>query len=443
MTAPIRIPPQNLEAEREILGTAIQMPRSLPLILSELSGDEFYRPQHKSIFEAIKTLYAAGQNVDLVTIVDQLRRADEVDYCGGPAYIAGLANEIPSILRVSSHCRIVKERAAARDLITLAAEMAEECYSCNDIKDIVDGFGKRFFDIAAEKNKSARAISEIFPGLLEQMKKRCESGSGMSGASCGFPDIDRILSGLSDSDLIIIAGRPSMGKTTLAMNMAQSMAFDGKTVLVFSLEMDDRKLVERLISSDSGVNLKSIRDGLLNDTTWPMVMRSVSRFSQKKLIIDESSGLSITQVRARAKMQKSKTGLDVIFVDYLQLMRGTGGNREQEIADIARGLKGLAKELNIPVVALSQLSRKCDERSDKRPVMSDLRESGSIEQDADIVAFVYRDEIYNTSPDNPMRGMAEFIVRKNRSGETGTVELYFRGECTLFQNKANPYTEEV
>lgn len=429
-----RIPPQNLEAEQAILGTMLLRGDCVPLVLSRAKAGDFYRDGHRTIFGVIDTLWKSGINIDMITVMNALNNEERLETVGGAAYLANLTGMIPAVSKVEDYCDIIAEKAQLRGMIELAAGLTDQCYEQWNASGAIDIFGKKFFEIAAGHNESASFVGDTLDKVMAGVNERCKSDKGLVGVSSGFYDLDTMLSGLPPGDLIILAARPAMGKTALAMNIAENIAMSGVTCMVFSLEMEKHRLVERIVAGLSGVHLKALRNGLLNDTTWPKVTNAISKLRGIPLIIDDTPALSITQIKARAKMMHSRHTLGAVFVDYLQLARGTGGNREQEVSDISRGLKALAKELNVPVIALSQLNRGLENRTDKRPVMSDLRESGAIEQDADTILFVYRDEVYNQDGRNPAKGIAEIIIGKQRSGPTGVVQLSFDGACTRFLN---------
>ncbi|MBU1567759.1 MAG: replicative DNA helicase [Proteobacteria bacterium] len=423
------IPPQNIEAEQAVLGTMLLDDRSLPIVMSILCADDFYRPDHKEIFSTISSLFSENKNVDIVTVKNGMKIGNDA-----VAYLAELTGIVPSTSRVESYCLIVKERSKARDMIRLSQDVISRCYNLEPVKKITDSFGSEFFALAVDDKKSATLISDSIDSTLAVIKARQDSDRHISGLETGFYDLDKRLSGLCKKKLYIVAGRPSMGKSALAMNILESVSMQGETGMFFSLEMGKEELIERMLSSMSGVNGNAIRGGFLNNTTWPKVTHSAGKAKGMKLLIDETPALSIVELRARAKMAAARYGIGLIVVDYLQLMTAKAETRTLEIAKITGGLKGLSKELDIPIIALSQLNRSLENRTEKRPMMSDLRESGAIEQDADVIIFVYRDEVYNKSNDNPEKGVAELIISKQRGGPTGTVKLAFRGELTRFEN---------
>ncbi|WP_136810001.1 replicative DNA helicase [Desulfosediminicola flagellatus] len=429
-----RIPPHNIEAEQAILGTMMLNADCIPVVLSKLKVGDFYSNSHKTIYWVIDGLWKSETNVDTITVTNSLKREEKLDSVGGAGYLANLTSVIPVVSKVEDYCDIVTEKAQLRAMIELGTRLSDQCYEQGSARCASDDFGKKFFEIAAGHNETASFVGDTLEKVMADIDERCKSDKGLVGIPSGYSALDSILSGLPPGDLIILAARPAMGKTALAMNIAENVAKSGVPCLVFSLEMERHRLVERLISTSSGVFLKALRDGLLNINTRPKVNKAVSNIRGMPIIIDDTPALSITQIKAKAKMLHARHTLGLVIVDYLQLARGSGGNREQEIADISRGLKALAKDLNVPIIALSQLNRGLENRENKRPIMSDLRESGAIEQDADTILFVYRDEVYNRDEGNPAKGIAEIIIGKQRSGPTGEIKLRFDGAFTRFSN---------
>ena len=428
------VPPHNIEAEQAILGTMLLSPTSIPIVTSEMEPGEFYKQAHREIYAVMLELSNSGQNVDLITVSERLRALFKLDLTGGAPYLAQLTSIVPSVYRVEGYCGIVKQKHKARCAIKLANKLSDDCFNCADTGLVFDQFGKDFFDLIADKSDKAKTFGDILPATLAEIEERCNSDDELIGVSTGFGELDRMISGLVPTDLIVVAGRPSMGKTSFALNIAQHVAINGGRVVFFSMEMSKGQLVERGLSTISNVNFSSIRKGLLNRSTWPMVKEAARLMSDKDLIIDDTPALSITQIRARSKMLHMKGKLGLVVVDYIGLATAVGENRTREVAIISAGLKALAKELEIPVIALSQLNRTLENRADKRPIMADLRESGAIEQDADTIIFPYRDEVYNKNDDNPAKGLAEIIIAKQRNGPTGTIDLGFDGSCVRFTN---------
>ena len=425
-----RVPPHNLEAETGILSAMLVDEESAVEAISKISADDFYRPLHRDIMLAAQSVFSAGGVVDLVSVAGELQRSkSEVPL----SYLSGLTDVIPRKSLVAGYCDIITEQAQLRRTATLAAKIMEYCYGNEEMRFVADLFADEFFQIVAEKGTGARRAGEVVDEVIRDIAE-IEKYGRPRGIETGFADLDRRWCGMAPGDLLIMAARPSMGKTALVMNIACNAALAGHKVLVFSLEMQDKALIRRVITSASRVSDNVIRRGLISEQQWPGITRAAGQIKQMPLWIDHTSGLSITELTARAKMAALRTGVDFVVVDYLQLMQAKAENRTQEISAISRGLKGLAKDLNIPVLALSQLNRGLEGRTNKRPIMSDLRESGAIEQDADIITFIYRDEVYNPSPDNPEAGVAEIITAKQRNGPIGTDRLLFQGEYSSFLN---------
>lgn len=443
MNAPARIPPHNVEAEQTVIGTMLLSPKTVPAVMSVLRSEDFYKQNHCLIFSSMEKLFKTSAGIDFVTISDHLKSSGELERAGGPAYLASLTDIIAATSNIKFHCGIVREHAKARGIIYAASSAIDSCFEGMPAGEVFSTLSSDLAGASNEDGSNTDTVHNIVGDVLTEVKGLADGTIKETGVKTGFVDLDNLTRGFQKSDLIILAGRPSMGKTTLAMNMVTNAARIGARVMIFSLEMSRDKLVKKQLSSVSGVNVSSIEKGYtLNETTWPMLNKAAGFVGKLNMTIDDSSSLDIAQIQARAKMEHMKSGLDMVMVDYLQLARAGSfrNNREREVSEISAGLKALAKDLKIPVVALSQLSRKCEERTDKRPLMSDLRDSGSIEQDADVIAFVYRDEVYNTSPDNPLKGEAELLIRKNRCGEIGTVKMSFDGACCRFGNLA--YSDE-
>lgn len=425
-----KIPPHSIEAESGILAAMLTSEEAAVEAISKVSFDDFYHPGNRQIMQAACSVFTAGGAVDLVSVAGELQKVkSDVSL----SYLSNLTDAIPRKGLVHGYCKMVTEKAQLRKTAALASRMLEYCYDNEEMKFVADIFSDEFFRIVADRGAGARAASEVVDEVLSDIAE-IEKYGRPKGILTGFACLDRKWSGFSPGDLNILAARPSMGKTALAMNIATNAAIAGHKVLVFSLEMQDKALIHRTINSVSKIPNETIRRGMLTENQWPYITRAAGRIKQMPLWIDHTSGLSITELTARSKMAALRTGVDFIVVDYLQLMRAKAENRTQEISAISQGLKGLAKDLNIPVLALSQLNRGLENRPNKRPVMSDLRESGAIEQDADIIAFIYRDEVYNTSPDNPEIGIAEVITAKQRNGPIGTDRLLFQGEYSSFSS---------
>ncbi len=437
--SPNMLPPQNVEAEQAVLGTILLQDKSLLKVVEIITPDDFYRDAHKTIFRAMLTLFEKHEPHDLITVTSLLNDQNKLDQVGGAAYLASLTDIIPFSGTLVHHARIIRKKAILRRLIQTTSEVAARCYDAqDDIDTLVDEAEKTIFEIAqAKKGTGFEPMSDIVPRAFDRITKLFDRQEHITGVATGYEELDRMTAGLQPSDLIILAGRPSMGKTALAMNMVQHAALIEKIpVAVFSLEMSMEQLALRMLCSIGRIDSQRIRTGRLQDPDWPKLTRATGMLSDAPIFIDDTAGTTVLEMRAKARRLKSEHDLGMIVVDYLQLMQGKAGteNRAQEISDISRSLKAMAKELDVPVVALSQLNRSLESRTDKRPQLSDLRESGAIEQDADVIMFIYRDEVYNKAEDNPNRGLAEIIVGKQRNGPTGVVKLTFLAEFTTFEN---------
>ncbi len=442
MTSTKMVPPQNIEAEQAVLGTILIQDRSLLKIVEILSPEDFYRDSHKVIFEVMVSLFEKREPHDLITVNSLLSDRNRLEQIGGTSYLTSLADVIPFTGTLVHHAQIIRKKSILRRLIQTSSEVAARCYDAqDDIETLVDQAEKTIFEIAqARKKQGFESMSKIVPRAFDRITKLSERKEHITGVATGYEELDRMTAGLQASDLIILAGRPSMGKTALAMNMVQHAALFHKVpVAVFSLEMSMEQLALRMLCSIGRIDSQRIRTGRLQDNDWPKLTRATSVLTESPIFIDDSAGLSVLEMRAKARRLKSDNNLGMVVVDYLQLMQGNSGidNRTQEISDISRSLKAMAKELDVPVIALSQLNRSLESRTDKRPQLSDLRESGAIEQDADVIIFIYRDEVYNKADDNPNRGLAEVIVGKQRNGPTGTVKLTFLAEYTTFESYTN------
>jgi replicative DNA helicase len=434
-----RMPPQNIEAEQAVLGSILLKADTFGKVLEIVRPEDFYKESHRLIFEVMIDLFEKNEPQDVLTVSNLLRDTNRLDDAGGPTYLATLTSIVPVTSNISSYAKIIREKSILRRLIEVNTDIAARCYEeQNDIDILVDEAEQAIFDIAGKKSgQNFTPIKSIVPeafATVEQLYKRKEL---ITGVPTGYIDIDRMTAGLQPSDLIIVAARPSMGKTSFAMNIAQNAALVEKTgVAVFSLEMSKEQLVMRLLSSAGRIDSQRIRTGKLHNEDWDKLTRAVGMLSEAPIYIDDTPAISVLEMRAKVRRLAAQHDIGLIIVDYLQLMRGRGNieNRTQEISEISRSLKALAKEHNVPVIALSQLNRGLESRTDKRPMMSDLRESGAIEQDADVICFIYRDEVYNKSEDNPDRGIAEIIIGKQRNGPTGISRLTFIKEFTMFEN---------
>ncbi|MFO2511074.1 replicative DNA helicase [Legionella pneumophila serogroup 2] len=440
---PLKRPPHSVEAEQSIIGGLMLDNQVWDKVSNKLCETDFYRTEHRILFRAISALAKKDQPFDVVTLLDALKTRNELDDAGGEAYLFELANNTPSVANVTAYADIVREKSVQRQLIAVATEIADSAYNPagREVPELLDMAETKVFAIGEQtaSDGGPENIKSILVRAVEKIDALYHNGDAITGLATGLSDLDEMTSGLQPSDLIIVAGRPSMGKTTLVMNMAEHAAIKAsKPVLVFSMEMPADSLAMRMMSSLGRIDQHRIRTGKLDDNDWPRVTSAVHMLSEAPLFIDDTPALSPGEMRARARrLAKEHGSLGLIVVDYLQLMKVPGfnaDNRTAEISEISRSLKSLAKELQVPVIALSQLNRSLEQRADKRPVMSDLRESGAIEQDADLICFIYRDEVYNE--DSPDKGTAEIIVAKQRNGPIGKVRVAFLGKYTRFEDLA-------
>ena len=434
-----RIPPQNLEAEQSVLGSMIIEKEAIFTASELLRNHDFYRTAHQKIFDAIIALSERNEPVDLVTLAEELERRRSLEEVGGMAYLVSLANAVPTAANVRYYAQIVQEKSILRSLINAATNIVARCYdSTDDVEEILDQAEQSIFEIGRQgKQQGFAPLKEVLMQAFDRIERLYDEKKGVTGLSTGFTDLDQLTSGLQASDLIILAARPSMGKTTLALNMAQHIAVNAKKkVAFFSLEMSKEQLALRLLCAQAQIDAQKMRRGTISPEEYLRLTRAVGPLSEAELYIDDTASLSVMELRAKARRLKAERGLDAIFVDYLQLMRGfsRAENRQQELSEISRALKALAKELNVPVVALSQLSRAVERREKKRPMLSDLMESGGIEANADMVLFIYRGSYYEE--DSPKRNVAEIMVAKQRNGPVGSIELYFHNQFTKFANIA-------
>ena len=437
-----KVPPQNLEAESSVLGGILLENEAVNQVLELLRAEDFYRESHRKVFRAIVELSDRSEPVDLITLSDCLKNRGELEAVGGTAYLASLADFVPTAANISHYARIVREKSILRSLISTATEIATRGYEeQGNVDEFLDSAEKVIFDISEKKIKASFvAVGDMIKDTLKTVEKLYERKEMVTGVPTGYNDLDKLTAGLQPAELIIVAGRPGMGKTAFALNIAANAAFTGAGVAVFSLEMAKEQLVLRMLCSEARVDSSKVRSGYLGERDFPQLAKAAGRLHEAPIYIDDTPAISVLELRAKARRlvrdRSKKIGL--IIVDYLQLMRGMGtaSNREQEISEISRSLKALAKELSVPVLALSQLNRRVEDRSDRRPMMSDLRESGAIEQDSDVIMFIYRDEVYNKS-DESKKGLAEIIVAKQRNGPIDTVTLTFLNVYTRFEN----YTE--
>ncbi len=448
ITDSLKLPPHSIDAEQSILGGLLINNESWDHIASIVNEEDFYRRDHRLIFKAIQAQIEAGKPCDVVTLSEHLETHNEIDDAGGLAYLGSLVNNTPSASNIRAYSEIVRERSVLRKLIQVGNEIADSAFNPEGRKsdDILEAAEKTVFEIAdkgANSGKDFKGMTELLKKTVDRIDELYQNGGTFTGIPSGFTDFDKMTSGLQPADLVIVAGRPSMGKTTFAMNLAENAAIDAAVgVAVFSMEMPAESLTLRMLSSLGRINQTKVRSGQLDEDDWPRLTSAVSILNEANIFIDDTPALSPTEMRARVRRLKRKHNIGLIVVDYLQLMQVKGGseNRVNEISEISRGLKALAKEMNVPVIALSQLNRGLEQRPNKRPVMSDLRESGAIEQDADLIVFIYRDEVYNE--DSPDQGTAEIIIGKHRNGPLGMARLTFIGQYTKFEDHASIDYEE-
>lgn len=439
-TDALRLPPHSVEAEQSLLGGLMLDRRAWDQIADVVSGQDFYRPDHQRIFEAIGHLINNGSPADAVTVGERLTQLDKLEQAGGLEYLGRLVQDTPSAANIKAYATIVRERSMLRQLIEIGGDIAASAQVTEgrSAQELVDVAEQRVFKIADQGQRRGSgfiALKDILPGTIDRLDVLSHTEGDITGIPTGFDAMDKYTAGLQRGDLIIVAGRPSMGKTTLAMNLAENAAIgNGIATAVFSMEMSAEQLSFRMIGSIGRVDQSHLRTGRLADEDWSRIDSAVSMMSAAPMFIDDTPALSPTEIRARARRLKREHNLGLVVVDYLQLMQVTGNteNRATEISEISRGLKALAKELDCPIIALSQLNRSVESRTDKRPVMSDLRESGAIEQDADLIVFIYREEVYE--PDTPRKGVADIIIGKQRNGPVGDFSLTFLGQYTRFEN---------
>ncbi|GMU67805.1 MAG: replicative DNA helicase [Steroidobacteraceae bacterium] len=446
------MPPHSVEAEQSVLGGLLLDSSAWDNVGDVLIAEDFYRPDHRLIFESIGLLAGEGKPCDVITVSEQLERSGRLEDAGGLAYIGQLASDTPTAANVRAYASIVRERSLLRRLAKAGADIAASVYQQEgeSARDLVDRAEQAVFEIAEQGmrgHEGALAVRSLLPALIDKIDEWHNNPDALRGLPTGFADFDRKTGGLRGGDLLIVAGRPSMGKSTLAVNIAEYAAVNPDikaSVAIFSMEMPSEQVITRMLSSIGGVPLNAIRSGKVADEDWARITSATSQLSESKIFVDETPGLTPTELRARSRRVKREHGLDLIVVDYLQLMQvpGTKENRATEIAEISRGLKALAKELNVPVIALSQLNRGVEQRQEKKPVMSDLRESGALEQDADMILLIYREEVYDKN--TTKKGLAEIELAKHRNGEIGTILLTFQGPFSRFVNYApDSYAEGV
>ena len=433
-----KVPPHDTEAEQAVIGSMLTDKDAIISAIEVLKEDDFYREDNKAIYGAILNLYNRAEPVDIITLKSELASIGKLEAVGGLEYLAELPEKVPTTANFDKYIKIVEEKAILRQLIKTANEIIELGYSpTEDVEDIMDGAEKRIFDIMQSKNqKGYTPIKDILVETFAQIEQLYNQKQHITGVPTGFADLDYKTAGLHGSELILVAARPAMGKSAFALNIATNAAVRAKTpVAIFSLEMSKEQMVNRILCSEAMVDSNKVRTGKLDEQDWGKLASALGPLSESEIYIDDTPGISVMEIRAKCRKLKLEKGLGLVVIDYLQLITGSNkrnGSREQEISEISRSLKILAKEIDVPVIALSQLSRAVEQRPDHRPMLSDLRESGAIEQDADIVMFLYRDDYYNE--DSEKKNVAEVIMAKHRAGSTGTVELLWLGNYTKFAN---------
>ncbi len=445
---PIKSIPANLEAERAVLGSLLIDPDAVIKVGNFLRPEDFFRERHAWLYEAMLSLNERREPLDYVTLIDDLERRNQLEDVGGPAYVTELINSTPSALYVDHYARIVERTALLRRLISTAGHIAELAYDEGmDVDEVVDKAEQLVFGVSESRiHRDLVPVRAIMDNVVDRIDFLAQNSDALMGVPTGFAQMDKMLGGFQKSDLVILAARPGMGKTSLAISVAQTAAarYEAR-VAIFSLEMSNEQLVQRLLAMVTGIDSHSLRMGHVAEDEWPILLEAANMLSSTNIFIDDTPAASVTEIRTKARRLYAEHGLDMIIIDYMQLMSGQAGssgrseNRQQEISYISRSLKGLARELNVPVIALSQLSRAVEGRADKRPMLSDLRESGSIEQDADVVLFIYREDYYIEDTDR--QNIADIIVAKHRHGETGTVSLFFKKELTQFTDLETVRTE--
>ncbi|CAB1075968.1 DNA helicase [Alkalispirochaeta odontotermitis] len=440
--APYGLPPQNIEAEQSVISAILIDNDALLDVIETLGSEDFYRTAHQKIYEAITDLFDKAEPVDLVTLANKLKEKGQLDEIGGASYLAKLVDTVPLAVNARHYAKIIHDKASLRRLIEKANAIVKRCFEeRGDAEDVIDFAESSVFEISEQKaRQSFFPLSKIILGNIETLEEKQGNRSLVTGVPTGYSQLDNMTSGLQNSDLIILAARPSMGKTALALNIARNAAVEANIpVAVFSLEMSKEQLSLRMLCSEARIDSSRLRGGFFSMEDWHRLTDAAGVLSECPIYIDDSPSLSAMEIRAKARRLKMDKNIGLIIIDYLQLMQGRASaeRRDLEISEISRGLKALAKELDLPVMALSQLNRMLEQRTDKRPRLSDLRESGALEQDADVVAFIYRDEVYNKEEDNPNRGTAEILLSKQRNGPTGDVLLSFLNSYTRFENLAS------
>jgi replicative DNA helicase len=444
-----KLPPQNIEAEQSILGGVLIENYAINKVMEVLAPDDFYRESHRKIYKALIDLSERDEPADLITLTNELKNNGHLDSVGGASYITSLIDSVPTAANIEYYVKIVKEKAILRKLIQTSTEIITQSYEDRgDVEGFLDEAERAIFDISENRVRpSFYPIRDVIKDSFKILERLYEKKELVTGIPSGFKELDRLTAGFQPSDLIIVAGRPSMGKTAFCLNVAQYAAIQKKIpIAIFSLEMSKEQLGIRMLCSEAHVEGTKLRSGFLNESDWPRLTIAAGNLSDASIFIDDTAALTILELRAKARRLKTEQGgLGMVIIDYLQLMKGRTRveSRQQEISEISRSLKALAKELRIPVIAVSQLSRKTEERTGNKPQLSDLRESGAIEQDADLILFIYRDEIYNRAEDNPNKGKAEIIIGKQRNGPTGKVDLAFLDKFTTFKELYKGETENT
>ncbi len=434
-----KISPNNIESEQTVIGAMIMNKNIIYEVIDILTENDFYKDAHKNIYKTIKKLFLKDIHIDIISLIEYLKKDELLESCGGSSYITEICNSIATTANLSTHIKIIKDNSKLRKLIDLSNNTLEKIYKKNDPDQLIDEIQKNIFDISFYQDKSEiESLSNILDRTLINIENLYINKNSFVGLSSGFYDLDMKLSGLQKAQMVLIAARPSMGKTTFALNIAENVAIkEKKNVLIFSLEMSKEQLANKLISSITKIDMHKIQTGMLDDSDLDKLAHGIGTLSEAKIFIDDTPNISISEMKAKCRKLKFSTDIDLIVIDYLQLMSGNSRieSRQQEVSEISRFIKALSKEIDCPVIALSQLSRAPEQRSDHRPMLSDLRESGSIEQDSDIVLLLYRDEYYNK--DSEYKNIAECIVAKHRNGEVGTVKLGWIGQYSKFVNLDN------
>ncbi len=435
-----KLPPQSLEAEMAVLGSMLLDREATALAIEMLNQTYFYKDAHRKIYSAIVKLFDENRAVDLITVVEELKKNNALDDAGGPSYLTSIASGVPTAANIVHYAKIVKEKHILRNLINASTQIAAECYNTShDADTLIDKAEQIIFDIASKKVESRSIpLRDIIRSSIETIDNLYQRKENITGLATGFRDLDMKTAGLQPSDLIVVAGRPSMGKSALAACIVEHAGVvEKKPVAFFSLEMSKEQLVQRMLCSHARVDAHKVRTGFLSQSDWPRLVNAAGKLSEAPIFIDDTPGVSVMEIRAKARRLKAQHDIQLIVLDYLQLMQGPSGsdNRQQEISEISRSLKALARELRVPLIAISQLSRAVEQRSDHRPQLSDLRESGAIEQDADVVILLLREEYYNPTEEN--KGIAETIIAKQRNGPVGSINLTFVGEYMRFENLMN------